>query len=262
MPPSLLSPLRHRHPPNAGLYHPLCNRMWTMKRWLLFLAALGGLVVTAAVAVPLLRELPAAAPARAELTAQARARGADWVPLARVPRTLREAIIATEDARFYEHSGLDLLGLLRASVKNIEAGRPVQGGSTISQQLAKRYLEREEYTLRRKLLVMGMALKLERAYSKDDLLEMYLNSIYFGPYAYGVGNAARVYFRKPASDLNLAEATLLAGLPQAPSLYDPLHRLDRVKARQEVVIAAMTRQGYLTTEEARQVRTTTTALDK
>lgn len=232
--------------------------MW---RWIVFAVVLGGLLGALVLGVSLVRELPSAGPVRAELQEQARARGAEWVPLAQVPRALREAVIATEDARFYEHQGLDLLGFVRATVANVEAGRPVQGGSTISQQLAKRYLGREEFTLHRKLLVMAMAVRLERSFGKDALLEMYLNSIYYGPYAYGVGNAARVYFRKPSSELNLAEATLLAGLPQAPSLYDPLHRLDRVKARQEVVIAAMTRQGYLTDEQARQVRVTPTALD-
>lgn len=230
-------------------------------------AILSGLVVTGLTAllvgaVSLVRALPPATAVRPELQQQARARGGEWVPLAEVPAELRAAIIATEDARFYEHRGLDLLGLARAALANIEAGRPVQGGSTITQQLAKRYLGRDDPTLYRKLLVMAMALKLEFAYSKDELLEMYLNSVYFGPYAYGVGAAARVYFQKPVHALNLTEATLLAGLPQAPALYDPLHRLERVKARQDVVISAMTRHGFLTAEQARQARATPTALDR
>ena len=233
-----------------------------MVRWLLLAVFLAVFLAGVPLGMLLLHELPPAGPVRAELMAQARARGGEWVPLTNVPRALREAIIATEDARFYEHHGLDLIGFARAVLANIEAGRPVQGGSTITQQLAKRYLGREEPTLRRKLLVLAMAVKLEQAYSKDELLEMYLNSVYFGPYAYGIGAAARVYFHKPASALNLTEATLLAGLPQAPALYDPLHRLDRVKARQDAVISAMTRQGYLTPEEARQARATPTALDR
>jgi membrane peptidoglycan carboxypeptidase len=226
--------------------------------FLIGLALIAGL----AVVVPLVRELPPAGPAKADLQALARSRGAEWVPLSRVPRALQEAIVATEDARFYDHRGLDLVGMLRAGLANLRAGRPVQGGSTLSQQLAKRYLEREEPTVERKLLVLGMAVKLELAYSKADILEMYLNSVYFGPYAYGVGSAARVYFRQPVDDLGLAECTLLAGLPQAPSIYDPLHRLDRVKARQAVVIAAMARAGYLTDEQAVAIRGTPTALDR
>jgi penicillin-binding protein 1A len=224
---------------------------------LLLGSLLGGLILV----VPLARELPPAGPVKAELVELTRARRGEWVPLDQVPRVLQEAIIATEDARFHEHRGLDLLGALRATLANARAGRPVQGGSTISQQLAKLYLEREDRTLERKLVVIGMAVKLELAYSKADLLEMYLNSVYFGPYAYGIGSAARVYFRKPVRELNLAESTVLAGLPQAPSVYDPVHRLDRVKARQAVVLAAMTRAGYLSDEQASAVRQARTALD-
>ncbi|HZR99346.1 MAG TPA: biosynthetic peptidoglycan transglycosylase [Chloroflexota bacterium] len=218
------------------------------------LGAIGG-------AAYLWHEAPPAGPVKRDLMAQASAQHAEWVPLARVPATVQQAIIATEDARFYEHRGLDLLGMLRATLANLRAGRPVQGGSTISQQLAKRYLERTDPTAERKLLVLAMTAKIELLYSKADILEMYLNSIYFGPYAYGIGSAARVYFHKPVADLTLAESTLLAGLPQAPSLYDPLHRLDRVKARQTVVIAAMERAGYLTPAEADAARRARTALD-
>jgi penicillin-binding protein 1A len=175
---------------------------------------------------------------------------------------MQQAIVATEDARYYEHPGLDLLGMLRATAANVQAGHPVQGGSTLSQQLAKRYLNRDDRTLERKLLVLAMTAKLELTYDKPDILEMYLNSIYFGPYAYGIGSAARVYFHKAPADLSLAESTLLAGLPQAPSLYDPVNRLDRVKQRQAVVIAAMVRAGYLTPEQAPAIQATPTALDR
>jgi penicillin-binding protein 1A len=232
-----------------------------MLRALLAILLIGALAVGLLTLVPLMRELPPAGPVKGDLMELTRARRGEWVPLAQVPQVVQEAVIATEDARFYEHRGLDVLGAVRATVANLRAGRPVQGGSTISQQLAKLYLEREDRTLERKLLVIGMAAKLELRYSKADILEMYLNSVYFGPYAYGIGSAARVYFRKPASELNLAEATVLAGLPQAPSLYDPIHRLDRVKARQAVVIAAMARAGYLSADEASAVRGARTALD-
>ncbi|HLH21510.1 MAG TPA: biosynthetic peptidoglycan transglycosylase [Chloroflexota bacterium] len=225
----------------------------------LMLAALFGAL---AGALYLLREVPPAGPAKDDLMAQASAHHAEWVPLDQVPASLQQAIVATEDARFYEHRGLDVLGTIRAMLANVRAGHPVQGGSTISQQLAKRYLERSDPTAERKLLVLAMTAKLELRYSKADILEMYLNSIYFGPYAYGVGSAARVYFHKPAADLTLAESTMLAGLPQAPSLYDPIHALPRVKARQAVVIAAMVRAGYLTPTQAEAARTARTALDR
>ncbi len=215
-----------------------------------------------AVAIPFLQAVPPAQPVKAELMDLARARGAEWVPLTRVPQALQDAIIATEDARFYEHPGLDPIGLARALWANLRAGRPLQGASTISQQLARRYLDRDDRTIERKLLVLALAIKLELAYSKQDILEMYLNSVYFGPYAYGIGSAARVYFGKPVEALNLAESTLLAGLPQAPSVYDPLHQLDRVKARQAVVLNAMLRAGYLTPEQVDAVRATRTALDR
>lgn len=219
------------------------------------------LLVALAGAVYLLREVPSAGPAKSELMAQARAQRAEWVPLNQVPASMQQAIVATEDARFYEHRGLDVLGMIRAMLANAQARRPVQGGSTISQQLAKRYLERTDPTAERKLLVLAMTAKLELRYDKADILETYLNSIYFGPYAYGIGSAARVYFRKPVADLTLAESTLLAGLPQAPSLYDPITQLGRVQARQAVVIAAMERAGYLTPQEAEAARTARTALD-
>jgi membrane peptidoglycan carboxypeptidase len=212
------------------------------------------LFVALAGTIYLLREVPSAGPAKSELMAQASARHAEWVPLDQVSTSMQQAIIATEDARFYEHRGLDVLGTMRAMLANLRAG-------TISQQLAKRYLERTDPTAERKLLVLAMTAKLELRYDKAEILEMYLNSIYFGPYAYGLGSAARVYFHKPATDLTLAESTLLAGLPQAPSVYDPLHDLRRVKTRQGVVIAAMVRTGYLTPGEAEAARTARTALD-
>jgi membrane peptidoglycan carboxypeptidase len=211
--------------------------------------------------VYLLQEVPSAGQAKADLMAQAQARRAEWVALADMPASMQEAIIATEDARFYEHRGLDVLGMIRATIANLRAGRPVQGGSTISQQLAKRYLDRTDRTAERKLLVLAMTAKLEWQYSKAEILEMYLNSIYFGPYAYGLGSAARVYFHKPVTELTLAESSLLAGLPQAPSHYDPIHQLARVKARQAIVIAAMVRAGYLTPAEAEAARHARTALD-
>jgi penicillin-binding protein 1A len=226
--------------------------------FLLAVGLLGGLAALA----PVLQALPPAAPVKGELMGLARERGGEWVPLARIPRAVQQAVIATEDARFYEHRGLDVVGMARALLANLRAGRPVQGGSTLSQQLAKHYLEREDPTVERKLLVIGMAMKLELAYSKADILEMYLNSVYYGPYAYGIGSAARVYFKKAPADLNVAEATLLAGLPQAPSVYDPLRRLDRVKQRQAIVIGAMVRAGHLSEEQATTLRSARTALDR
>src|SRR5438067_8961123 len=143
------------------------------------------------------------------------------VPLAQIPQSLRDAILATEDRRFYSHWGHDPIGVARAVLQNYRRGRIVEGGSTITQQLAKVLFLTPDKSLGRKLREAVLALELERRYSKDRILEMYLNQVYFGQGAYGVEAAARSYFGKPVAELNLREAALLAGLPRAPSSYSP-----------------------------------------
>ncbi len=139
-----------------------------------------------------------------------------FVPLAQIPKALREAIIATEDARFYSHYGVDPMGIARAVYQNFRRGRIVEGGSTITQQLAKVLFLTPDKSLERKLKEAVLALELERRYSKDRIIEMYLNQIYFGHGAFGVEAAARTFFGKSVTDLSLPESTLLAGLPKAP----------------------------------------------
>ena len=140
-----------------------------------------------------------------------------FVPLAQMPQTLRDAVIATEDRRFYYHWGIDPIGIARAFVQNYRRGRLAEGGSTITQQLTKVLFLTPDKSLERKVKEAVLALELERRYSKDRILEMYLNQVYFGHGAYGVEAAARTYFGKSVSELNVREAALLAGLPRAPT---------------------------------------------
>ena len=168
---------------------------------------------------------------------------------------LPKATIAIEDHRFYRHPGIDLIGLTRAMVQNILAGRIVQGGSTISQQLAKLSYVGAERSLRRKLKEAGYALALEARLSKHDILEAYLNKVYLGGGAYGVDAAARRYFSKSAAELTLAESAMLAGLIKAPSRYAPTRTLKGAQGRANVVIARMLDEGMISSEQAALART-------
>lgn len=145
----------------------------------------------------------------------------DPVPLAIVPTFLQNAIINTEDRNFYDHNGVDLKGIARAIVKDIIARDFVEGASTITQQLAKTLFLTREKSIDRKLKEAMLAFQLERRYTKEEILELYLNQIYFGSGAYGVESASRIYFGKGVSELTLAECALLAGLPKSPSRYSP-----------------------------------------
>jgi len=168
-----------------------------------------------------------------------------YVSLADIPLTMQQAIIAVEDRRFYNHWGFDIEGILRATLVNLQNGTWEEGGSTITQQLAKNLFLSPDRTLVRKAQELALALLFESIYTKEEILEMYLNTIYFGAGAYGIGEAAEVYFGKQPKDLSLAEAALLAGLPQAPSIYSPYADLAAARERQAVVLAAMVRQGII-----------------
>jgi penicillin-binding protein 1A len=176
-----------------------------------------------------------------------------FVPLAQIPQPLRDAIIATEDRRFYSHWGVDPIGIARAIVQNYRRGRIVEGGSTITQQLTKLLFLTPDKSLERKLKEAVLALELERRYSKDRILEMYLNQVYFGHGAYGVEAAARTYFGKSVPDLNTREAALLAGLPRAPSSYSPFDRANAARRRREVVLSRMVEYGALKEDEAKRI---------
>jgi penicillin-binding protein 1A len=176
-----------------------------------------------------------------------------FVPLAQVPQTLRDAVIATEDRRFYHHWGIDPVGIARAVVQNYRRGRIVEGGSTITQQLTKVLFLTPDKSLERKMKEVVLALEIERRYSKDRILEMYLNQVYFGHGAYGVEAAARTYFGKSVSELSVREAALIAGLPRAPTTYSPFEHADLAKKRREVVLRRMVEFGSVKESEAKQL---------
>ncbi|MDH7489083.1 MAG: PBP1A family penicillin-binding protein, partial [Anaerolineae bacterium] len=176
------------------------------------------------------------------------------IPLSEIPLYLRQATIATEDATFYSNPGVDVWAIARAAYINLRGGEVLAGGSTITQQVARTLLmspeERSQRTLWRKLKESFLAYRLARHLSKDQVLELYLNQIYYGNLAYGVEAAAQTYFGKPARELDLAECALLAGLPQSPSAYNPLTNPSAARERQRVVLGLMAKQGYITREQA------------
>jgi penicillin-binding protein 1A len=167
------------------------------------------------------------------------------VSIADVPRQLKNAVIAAEDERFYEHPGIDYLGVLRAAWANLVAGGRRQGASTITMQVARNFFLSSEKTLTRKLYEALLAFKIEHSFSKEQILELYVNQIYLGQRAYGFAAASQIYFGKALSQLSLAETAMLAGLPKAPSLYNPVANPQRAKQRQQYVLRRMTELGYI-----------------
>ncbi len=171
------------------------------------------------------------------------------LPFDRFPPQLVHAFLAAEDRRFYEHQGIDYRGIARALGANLRAGEVAQGGSTITQQVAKSFLSSER-TIQRKIREAILARRLERKYSKREILTLYLNQVFLGHGAYGVAAAARIYFDKPIEDLDVGEMALLAGLVRAPSRFSPLTSIDAARTRRDQVLAAMVASGYLTDDEA------------
>ena len=172
-------------------------------------------------------------------------RPARYVAISDTPPALRQAFVAVEDRRFYEHHGFDPGGIARAMFVNLQSGEIEEGASTITQQLAKNLFLSQEQTFGRKAEELLLALDLEWNYSKDEILELYLNSIYFGSGYYGIYDAAQGYFGMEPSELKLPESTMLAGLPNAPSLYSPYVDFLAAKKRQFIVLDAMHDSGFI-----------------
>ncbi len=162
-----------------------------------------------------------------------------------IPDVMKKAVLAIEDDRFYEHGGVDYLGIARAALHNLMGGAK-QGASTITQQVARNFFLSSEQTLKRKVYEVMLAWKIEQNLSKDQILEVYMNQIYLGQRAYGFSSAAQIYFGKKLSQLSVAEAAMLAGLPKAPSAYNPVVNPKRAKARQQYILQRMHQLGYIT----------------
>ncbi len=197
-----------------------------------------------------------ATPSTADLANWVRAQDArehvPYTPFSAITPIMAHALVAIEDERFYQHHGIDTIGLLRAAWDDLRAGRLVEGGSTLTGQLAKNaYLQGNDRSVGRKLEDLLLAVKIERRYSKSQILEMYLNLVYFGDGAYGIGAATMRYFGILPSQLDLAQAALLAGLVQAPSAYDPYCHMRIARMRQEAVLARMVADGYITAAQGR-----------
>ncbi len=176
----------------------------------------------------------------------------ELVPIERIPLKVRQALLAIEDANFYEHGAVDFTGLARAVVSNIGAGGHAQGGSTITMQVARVFFLTREKTYNRKLMEILLAYKLESVYSKDKILELYMNQVYLGERAYGFAAAADIYFDKTLDELSVAEAAMLAGLPKAPSAYNPVANRARATVRQQYILKRMRELGHIDEQTYRQ----------
>lgn len=174
------------------------------------------------------------------------------VTLQQIPPLMIQAFIATEDSRFYDHHGIDPMGIFRAASVALFSGRISQGGSTITQQLARNFFLSPERTLTRKIKEAFLAIRIEQLLNKDEILELYLNKIYLGHRAWGVGAATQVYFGKTPDQLTLSEMATIAGLPKAPSTFNPLYSMDRAMARRNLVLSRMLSEGYITRRQYQQ----------
>lgn len=172
------------------------------------------------------------------------------VSIKQIPKELQNAFVAVEDNRFYEHMGIDPKGIMRAVVSNITSNEVAEGGSTITQQLAKNAYLTQERTLKRKIQEVFLAVQLEQQYTKQEILELYLNQIYFGQGAYGVQAAAKTYFGKDVSELDANECAVLAGIPKSPNYYSPFNSVEAAQERKATVLDQMVKYGYMNPSEA------------
>jgi penicillin-binding protein 2A len=219
-------------------------------------AALFLIVVNAAISMSDISALKDAAPhptiiydRKGRVASEISASKKEAVDIKRVPTHLVQAVVAMEDQRFYHHSGIDYVGTLRALIHNLSAGETVQGGSTITQQLAKNVFLTHDRTYKRKFKEMLLAKKIEREYSKNEIMEMYLNNIYFGEGAWGIKRAAEIYFGKDVNRLTLGESALLAGMIKAPSVLNPFKDFQKTMKRRDLVLDRMVELGFITEKE-------------
>lgn len=178
----------------------------------------------------------------------------EGVSIKQVPKYMQNAVVAIEDRRFYEHHGIDFVGIARALFRDIKAGGAVEGGSTITQQLAKNVFLNSQKTYRRKFDEIFIARKIEKQYSKQEIMQMYLNQIYFGDGAWGIKRAAQKYFGKDVKDLTVSESAMLAGLIKAPSALNPYYHMEKAKKRRDVVLSEMKKQGFITEQQLKKAK--------
>ena len=177
-----------------------------------------------------------------------------FVPKDELPEVYLKAVVAVEDKRYYSHGPVDIIGIARAIFMNVKSQSFQEGGSTITQQVAKNmYYMNEENVVKRKIAEAFTSWELEKQLTKDEILELYVNIIYFGDGYYGVGEAAQGYLKKDAREMNLAESTMIAGLPNAPSVYSPTVNKDLCKSRQNKVISSMVEEKIITKQQADQI---------
>jgi len=169
----------------------------------------------------------------------------NYLPIKAIPKVMQDAVLAIEDARFYQHGGIDYKGILRAGIENLHDARS-QGASTITMQVARNFYLSTEKTLTRKVYEILLSLKIESQLSKEQILEVYMNQIYLGQRSYGFAAASEIYFGKPLKDITVAEAAMLAGLPKAPSAYNPIVNRKRAELRQRYIISRMVENGFIT----------------
>lgn len=184
------------------------------------------------------------------------------VKIEELPKYVPNAVVAIEDERFYEHGGFDIKGIARAFFSNLFAGRITGGGSTLTQQLAKNALLSPEQTYKRKAEELFLAVKIEKVYEKDEILQMYVNQVYFGSGAWGIGNASQRYFNKPINEVTISEAAMLAGLLQSPNYLDPTKNYDLAMKRRDVVLGKMNELGMITKEEYNKAKNEKIAIKK
>lgn len=180
-----------------------------------------------------------------KLIEQISARVPNYTTINNIPDNLKNAVVATEDRRFYKHGGLDFISIGRALYIDIKDCKFKEGGSTITQQLAKNLFLSNDKTIKRKVREIFFTMELERRYTKKQILEMYLNVIYYGSNTYGAENASKRYFNKDLKKLSLAECAMLAGIPQSPNNYNPERHIDKAKKRQKIVLNAMGLDGLI-----------------
>jgi penicillin-binding protein 2A len=238
-------------------------RLTVLKRWLLSLIMIAGFAVIMIISLfallffnadisKLAEPMPVPTSVydkNGELASQLSTSKIEPITIGQMPQQLVDAIVATEDRRFFKHSGVDFRSIFRALWRDIRSMDYDEGGSTITQQLAKNMFLPTDKTIKRKLSEAAYALKIELSYSKDEILVMYVNNIYYGAGQYGVQQAAKTYFNKDTKDLNLVESALLAGLPKAPSTYNPLRNPEAATERRNVVLNLMNEQQYITNAE-------------